>query len=793
MYFNKISHPANFRFNTQTSAARRTMTVAAQVCRVDVASLGGDVHRITLAHPRWKPHGSDAELSAAVPGTDAFAVRFDARGDLAVVESATGRVLLEGAPRASFGVSGPAWMFQFRHHPGMQFYGLGEHNKGFEKSGQRVKFWNTDVYGDFPRHEVEHGHPNPMYMALPYVIVKQGNEYVGLLVNNPGAVFMDLASDFLWDGVNPADRQRQSFYVGAPGGQPELYIIVGPSLAALTRKYQTLVGRVPRPPVWALGYQQCRWGYAGPQDLWKLDRSFRRHRIPCDGLWLDIDYMERYKVFTFERRLWGNAANTRRVLAALAKRGRRVVPIIDPGVGVEPGYEVYESGVKRRIFCQTPEGTPFVGFVWPGRTHFPDFSLPAGRKWWAEHVAEFARSGIGGAWLDMNDPSIGAVELDDFRFAHGTKPHEAYHNQYALGMAKASHAGFLAANPDRRPFLLTRSAYLSNSRYTAAWTGDNWSNWHHLRLVIPVSVGLALSGMPFNGPDVCGFLGDTTPKLAAAWHKVCFLFPFIRNHSMHASRAQEPWALGAPAQRVISHFIRLRYKLLPYLYQLFVAQAETGEAILRPLFHDFADTAKLPLGRIDDQFMVGPAILQAPLLTEGATTRQAVLPGPARWFSAADGRWFPGGRRVTVRAGAAETPLFIREGSLIPMQAGERTDNRNDFGRIELHCFLRPDTLGTTHLDYVFDDGESFGYQQGKVTRCQLACWTDGTGGLNVEVTSSVPAYKPLRVRFVVYARFTSVSFNVAGRTRALPLNKHRWRFTGKALHVEQTGWVEIS
>lgn len=792
MYFNKIRHPANFRFASRLSRDRRQLLIGRERCRLAVSSLGGDVHRITMAHRRWAPHGSEAELATAVAGEDKYTVGFDVHGGLTVTEASTGQTLLSGVRRATFGVSGQAWMFQFRHHAGMQFYGLGEHNKGFEKTGQRVKFWNTDVYGDFAQHEVRHGHPNPMYMSLPYVIVKQGNDYLGLLVNNPGAVFMDLASDFLWDGKNLADRSRQSFYVGAPDGQPELYVIVGPSLAELTRKFQTLVGRVPRPPLWALGYHQCRWGYAGPADLWRLDRNFRKHGIPCDGLWLDIDYMESYKVFTFAKRHWDGRANTRRVLAALARRGRRVVPILDPGVGVERGYHAYESGLKRGIFCQTPEGEPFVGFVWPGRTHFPDFSLPEGRRWWAEQVKVLAETGIGGAWIDMNDPSIGSVELDEMRFGRGTKPHEAYHNQYALGMARASRAGFLEANPDRRPFLLTRSAFLSSSRYTAAWTGDNYSNWHHLNMVIPLSVGLALSGMPFNGPDVCGFVGDTTPELAMAWHKVCFLFPFIRNHSMLDTRAQEPWALGGEARRTITRYIRLRYKLLPYLYQLFVAQAETGEAILRPLFYDFPDTTTQPLGRIADQFLVGPAILQAPLLGEGQTSRQVTLPGHARWFSANDGRWLGGNRKVMLKPERAGTPLFVREGSLIPMQAGERRDNRNELHQVELHCFLRPDTRGTQRLDYVFDDGESFAYQRGKQSRCQLACQAGPGGVLQFRVENMEAGYKPLRIRVVVYAKFAGVEFTHAGKNKSLMLVKHRWRFTGKSLEARRTEWVNI-
>ena len=722
----------------------------------------------------------------------------DAGGVLALTETATGAVVLKGSAHGMFGASGAAWMFQFHHEPDMQFYGLGEHNKHLEKSGQRTKFWNTDVMGDFPAHEVAHGHPNPMYIAIPWLIIKQGNRYVGILVHNPGAVFMDLASNFIWVNNNKEDRARQSFYLGAPDGRPELYIIAGPSLSELTRKFQTLVGRTPLPPLWALGHQQCRWGYAGPKDLNELDAKFVEHGIPTDGLWLDIDYMDRYKVFTFSPDHWGNEANVKKAMAALAKKGRRVIPILDPGVKVEPGYAVCEDGLKAGIFCLNAAGTPFVGFVWPGQTYFPDYSMPEARAWWAERVKAFAETGVAGAWLDMNDPSVGAVELDDMLFDRGAKRHESYHNQYAFGMARASFEGFLAARPDTRPFLLARSAYISSGRYSAVWTGDNIANWHHLRMTIPVSVGLALSGIPFNGPDVCGFGDHTTPKLAMAWYKSGFLFPFLRNHSVFMARRQEPWALGTVALGVISHYIRLRYKLLPYLYQLFAAQEAAGEAILRPLFHDFADTAEVPLGKIEDEFLVGPAILQAPVLRENETSRDVVLPGAARWLSALDGRWLAAGTHKKVKTSVASTPLYLREGSLVPMQAGERTHNRNDLATIELHCVLRTDTAGEHRLDYVCDDGETFAYRRGERTSATFSAEVvPGVAKtkpvLRLTISDVKTGWKPLKLRVVAYDAFSRVEVvRACARAKALPLTPHTWVFTGAKLSARASGWITV-
>ena len=768
MYFNKIRHPANFVFAPQSTL---------------IEDLGSDVHRLKISGGTpWK-NPSQAELAAALPGKSHHQVISDAKTGFRIAKNATGRALLSGVPDATFGTCGSSWLLQFLHTPDMQFYGLGEHNKGLEKSGQRVKFWNTDLWADFSLHEIRHANPNPMYVAIPWLIVKQGNEYLGILINHPGAVFMDLASSFIWSADNPDDRNRKSFYIGAPDGKPDLYFIVGPSLPELTRKLQRLVGTTPLPPLWALGHHQCRWGYAGAKDLQNLDRQFTEHKIPTDGLWLDIDYMDRYKVFTFADKHWGNDTQLRKSLASLARKGRRVIPILDPGVKVEPGYVVQDDGLKQGVFCLNPAGQPFIGFVWPGKTYFPDFSLPEARTWWADHVKAFAETGVAGAWLDMNDPSVGSVELDDMRFDHGRQPHESYHNQYAFGMAKASHAGFLAARPDERPFLLARSAFISSSRYTAVWTGDNVANWHHLRTSIPLSIGLALSGQPFNGPDVCGFADDTNPALAIAWYKAGFLFPFLRNHSMLDSRQQEPWALGKPALKIIRHYIRLRYKLLPYLYQAFIAQEQTGEAILRPLFYDYRDTPELPLATIADEFMIGRDILQAPLVVENTRERSVILPGTHRWFSIQNGHWHSGGSTHEVSAGAAETPLYIREGALIPMQTGERTTAINDLGRIELHCFLRRDTTAPASTIYTFDDGLSFSYQKGKRTTAVFTA-TIEEGTLVLTVEEYHPDFQSMSLQVVLYDRFDSCILVHQGRRSKLALKRSAEKLTGRSLAV---------
>ena len=791
MYFNKIAHPSNFVFARQAEPHTGALVLPGRNAFLTRCTLGGDVHRLSVDDGRWADHGSTAELSTQIEGETLHRLELSSDGTLVLQPEGHSAPLLLGMPGASFGVCGQSWMFQFQHTPELQFYGLGEHSQGLEKSGQRVKFWNTDLMGDFHLEQIREGFANPMYVDVPWLIVKQGNCYVGILVNNPGAVFMDLASNFVWSEKNTEDRDRRSFYLGAPSGKPELYIIAGPDLASLLRKFQQLVGRTPLPPLWALGHHQCRWGYGSPDDLLALDESYRKHGIPCDGLWLDIDYMDAYRVFTFSPSLWGNEEKTRQSFAKLSALGRRVIPILDPGVKVDAAYEVCQDGLSKHVFCVTPEGLPFTGFVWPGKTYMPDFSLAQTRAWWADRVARFAALGVSGAWLDMNDPSVGAVELNEMLFDHGRQPHTYYHNQYALGMAKASREGFLAAQPERRPFLLSRSAYTSCSRYTAVWTGDNASNWHHLRQSIPISLGLAMSGIPFNGPDAAGFMDDTSPALAIAWYKACFLFPFLRNHSSAGTRHQEPWALGVTTCRILTRYIRLRYKLLPYLYQLFIAQEERGEAILRPLFHDFEDSAALPLGTINDQFLIGPSILQAPVLEEDVSKRPLLLPGDSRWYSASEGRWLASGRTVA-EAGGAVTPLFIREGEIVPMQSGERSDNRNDLSELELHCFLRLDSTESAVLRYAFDDGETFAYKTGARSSFIIEAWSLPDGGLSIRLREVVSACGSARVRLIVYDKFKYIRVTEGTRTRRLSVESFDWVFTGRRLRAVAGPWMRV-
>lgn len=773
MYFTKFPHRSNFTYACGFDPASGALEIGDHRLNLQVDSFAGGIHRVRVRGLEAWPE-TPSVVAPTPPDGPADGARLElGRDAMLTLRDPKGRAVLATTPGAGFGVSGEASLFQFEVGPEARFFGMGEKTFGkLELSGLRTKFWNTDVWGDFHWAQWTDHPADPPYLSIPYLIVRVPNGFVGLLLASSWPAFMETPGNDEGRVFVEWQRTAPTLIVGNEGGEPDLWILHDETLNGLTRKLQRLVGVTPLPPLWALGYHQSRWGYAGEKDLLQLDEEFARRGIPCDGLWLDIDYMRGYRVFTVDDQHFPRGVAP--TADALHENGRRIVAILDPGVKRESGYDVYDDGAKRGIFCQGPEGSPYVGMVWPGETVFPDFSLPEARAWWATKVEAFAREGFGGAWLDMNDPSTGPVDPHGMRFDRGRLPHAAFRNQYALGMQKASYDGFLAARPDERPFLLTRSGSIGTSRYSAAWTGDNLSNEFYLGLSIPTTLGLAMSGLPFNGPDIGGFGDDASPRLMLDWVKACFLFPFFRNHSVKDSKPQEPWRYEGATGRAIGYYIQLRYRLLPYLYNLFVEQERLGEPILRPLMAEFESRAGHDLAEIDDEFMVGPSILQAPLLSHGGH-RCVVLPGRAPWFEATSGTWVQPGALAAKRA-VQTTPLYLREGAIVPMAEGARDDLRDV-------CFLiaaRAEGRGEAVYRYQADDGISFGYRKGERSVLEVrAKWKQGVLDLSVDAVES--GYGAIRCSFAVAGPFETIRLNGV----PVPIRNRHLRLTGRPLPVQ--------
>jgi alpha-glucosidase len=459
----------------------------------------------------------------------------------------------------------------------------------------------------------------------------------------------------------------------------------------------------------------------------------RRRDIPCDALWLDIEYMDGYRVFTWNRDAFPGVGG---MLDRLADRGLRVITIVDPGVKYEPGYWVFDQAVARDVLCRTEAGEIYVGEVWPGATAFPDFVTEEARDWWGELNAAHVRSGVAGIWNDMNEPATGSIPPSAMRFGRGRYSHERYHNQYALLMAMGTTAGLLNAMPERRTFVLSRAGFAGIQRYAANWLGDNLSRWDHLWLSIPMGMGLGLSGQPFVGADVGGFSGHADAELFLRWMQYGTLTPFCRNHSEIGNVDQYAWIWGDVIRDLVRDAIRLRYRLLPYLYAAFVCAHETGAPVQRPLVFDHQYD---PLVRdIDDEYMLGPDLLVAPVLAAGATARHVYLPAGG-WYDWHTGEPVGASRYLLTATPMDRIPIYARAGAVIPMwpQAPESTAGYHP-AAIELHLFV-PDADGMRSSVLHEDDGLSFATLEGaryrttfevtrRGSRVALRAQADGNG-----------------------------------------------------------------
>lgn len=589
-------------------------------------------------------------------------------------------------------------------------FGLGEKSGGHNRKGRDFTLWNADVLDPHTAREFSAGRPpedpradrnsvewDPYYVTVPFFYHQ----------TYPGGA---MAASFLDNGhrghydFGPPEEYRIHF----AGGQYTEYVFAGPDLPDILGAYTWLTGRAAPPPLWALGYHQSRWFHYSQEAVEDLAARHRELDIPCDALWFDIEYMDGYRVFTWDRKAFPDPGA---LLGRLGDLGFRVITIIDPGVKYEPGYWVFDQARERDVLCRTEGGDIYVGQVWPGNTAFPDFVTEEARTWWGELNAEHVRSGLAGIWNDMNEPATGSIAAERMRFDRGRQSHERYHNQYALLMAMGTSAGLRAAAPNLRTFVLSRAGFAGIQRYAANWLGDNQSRWDHLWLSMPMGMGFGLSGQPFVGADIGGFHGNSNAELFLRWMQYGTLTPFCRNHSEIGNVDQYAWAWGDVVQGLVRDAIRLRYRLLPYIYATFLHSTETGAPIQRPLVYDYQyDPA---VRDIDDQYLLGPDLLVAPVIAPGQTARQVYLPAGG-WYDWYSGETFVGPRFLVAPTPMEHIPLYARAGAVIPMwPEAPRSTAEYHPQTIELHVFV-PADAGTYRSFVQEDDGLTLAAQSGR-------------------------------------------------------------------------------
>ncbi len=617
------------------------------------------------------------------------------------VRDVAGNVLLCDDSTMSYGWDGNEMRTWKELAPGEKFFGLGLKSGGVDKRGREWQMWNSDIpaYTD---------NTDPLYQSVPFYIgLRDGNAY-GVYFNN------SYRSKFNFG----AGQQRYASF-SAEDGALDYFVIGGPTIADVIQRFTQLTGRISLPPLWSLGYQQSRWSYYPDDEVKRIARTFREKGIPADVIYLDIHYMDGYRVFTWDSLRF---PNPKPLLTELETHGFKILPIIDPGVKVDSNYSVAMEGLSKDLFVKYPDGRLHVGEVWPGRTYFPDFSDPKTRVWWGGHIAGLRKLGVRGFWNDMNEPACWgqAFPLETVFYDSGRhSSHKKMHNLYALQMARATYDGLVGAFPNERPFVLTRAGFAGMQRFAASWTGDNVASEDHLELGIRMMLGMGLSGQPFVGTDIGGFMGTPSPELYARWIEVGSLSPFSRTHTHHGSSDQEPWSFGEHVEEISRKFIRFRYELLPHLYTLFREASLSGEPIWRPLFYYDQTDQRCFDWQYQQQFYFGPNILVAPVTREKQYLKKLYLP-EGEWLDWNTDRVYSGGREIIADAHLDWLPMFLRAGSMFARRDVQDFADQRPIRDLTLDIFagFQAGTRSPFQYELYEDDGASFDYtrQEYRVT-----------------------------------------------------------------------------
>ena len=512
-----------------------------------------------------------------------FAVKvFDETGKLVVEDDAKHPTVFDK-------VTGEIRTTKMRRSEVETYYGFGE--KAFiemSRNGKYIVNWNTDTFA-YPTGT------DPIYQSIPFFYALHDGKAYGLFFNNTFRTYFDMGK---------TSPERYSF--GADGGELDYFVFTGGrenSPKKVLEDYASLTGKTPLPPIWALGNQQSRWSYFPEKRVREIAEGFRKNKIPADVIYLDIDYMDEYRVFTWDKKRFPNPT---KMIADLKDDGFKTVLIIDPGIKVDENYSTYTDGLKNNIYVKNPDGSNLIKNVWAKESTFPDFTDPKAREWFGAQYRQHLDEGIAGFWNDMNEPGVFMTEKTekpeiyhhpDKTFPYDTPhagdgmrdTHRRYHNVYGMQMARSSFEGLRKLAPETRPFVLTRAGFSGVQRFSAVWTGDNYAGWEHLALSIPMLANLSVSGVPFVGADVGGFAEMPSAELYARWLQAAALTPFFRSHSVGWVGNKEPWAFGDEWTKINRATVEMRYQFLPYLYTLFREHERTGQPVMRPLWYEFPE------------------------------------------------------------------------------------------------------------------------------------------------------------------------------------------------------------
>jgi alpha-glucosidase len=621
--------------------------------------------------------------------TDSLSLKIDKNPLRFTFKTASGKIINQDDPIGTYWLEGKVFSFK-KLFADEKFVGLGEKTGHLNRRGEAYTHWNTDNphYQDWD---------DPLYSTIPF--------YTGIHDRLPYGIFVDNTSRTTF---NFGAGNNRFTYFSAEDSQLDYYFIFHHRVKDILADYTLLTGRMKMPPLWGTGFQQCRWSYTPDKEVMEVAQQFRNKQIPLDVIYLDIDYMNHYKVFTWNPSTFSQSG---KMIQQLRKMGIHTAVIVDPGIKVEKGYPVYDEAVQKKLFIRYPDGTNYTGQVWPGWCNFPDFTNPLTRKWWGKQFKVLVDSGVSGFWNDMNEIATWGKEVPPIIQMNWEGKGQSYlrgKNVYGMQMARSTFEGTKKLMRGKRPLVLTRSGYAGLQRYTAIWTGDNQATDDHMLLGIRLLNSFGLSGVAFAGYDAGGFGGDATPNLYARWMSLAAFSPFFRAHSAINTRRSEPWSYGETTESIVKRYINLRYHLLPYLYAAFREASQTGIPVQRSLSIDYTFDPNIYQPAYENEYLFGASLLVIP-----ATSKQylvkAYLP-KGLWYSFYDDQAIKGGKEILTESPLGKLPVFVKAGAIIPVQKQVQYTGENPGDTLEIHIYKGN---GTHRFVYYEDDGTSYRYESG--------------------------------------------------------------------------------
>jgi alpha-glucosidase len=625
--------------------------------------------------------------------------------------------------------------------PDEHYFGLGDKVGPLDRRGQSFRLWNTDAF-------CFQESTDPIYKSIPFFMTMRAGRSMGFLLDNTWSSNFDFGKS-----------ERNTYSFGAEGGPIDYYVFYGPDPKQVVETYAWLTGVPPLPPMWSLGFQQSRFSYETEARVREVASRLRADKIPSDVLYLDIDFQKEHRPFTVDTK---HFPHFEQMLSDLKREDFHVVAITDLHIARVPdaGYAPYDSGLAADNFVKNPDGSVYVGSVWPGPSVFPEFTQKKTRDWWGSLYKPFLSEGLAGFWNDMNEPSVFLTDnltmpdnvqhrIEEPGFRPRTTSHLEIHNVYGMENSRATYEGLRKLEPDLRPFVLTRATYAGGQRYAATWTGDNTSSWDHLRLTTPMLLNLGLSGFGMSGADVGGFIGTPGPALLTRWTELATFQPIDRNHTNKGSGDKEVWVHGPEQEAIRRRYIEERYRLMPYLYTLVEELSRTGLPVVRPLFLEFPRATKdlQPLDlKAGNEFLFGPDLLVAPPPFPEQPEAYALKLPRGVWYDywtgekvqEAEGQGDANPHELLIQPKLEVLPVYVRAGSIIPMQPLVQSTEETPQGALTLRVYPGENCHGSLYLD----DGKTLAYTRGEFLRVEFRCNVTSSG-LTLSIGARQGVFRP--------------------------------------------------